>query len=58
MLEVMRALARLKPKRSAACRQVALAEIADAMHWRKSSDKVVGIASSSAPSLPANQHSF
>src|ERR1700710_1304043 len=45
------ALARLTPKRSAACRQVAPDETADATRWRRSTDKVVGMVS---PPCPAN----
>src|SRR6478752_7969879 len=52
------ALARLTPKRSAACRQVAPADTADATRWRRSTDKVVGIASSLPRQPPATQHSF
>lgn len=52
------ALARLTPKRSAACRQVAPAETADATRWRRSTDKVVGMASSLPHQSPAAQHSF
>lgn len=44
-LDVARTLARLTPKRSAACRQVAPAQTADATRWGRSADKVVGMGS-------------
>src|SRR5215210_1864149 len=52
------ALARLTPKRSAACRQVAPANSADATRWRRSTDKVVGMASSLPRQRSLAQHSF
>jgi hypothetical protein len=57
-LDVTGALARLTPKRSAACRQVAPAETADATRWRKSTDKVVAMAASLPHQPPAAQRSF
>src|SRR4051794_39219943 len=52
------ALARLTPKRSAACRQLAPADTADATRWRRATDKVVGMASSLPCQLRGTQHSF
>src|SRR3978361_1447258 len=46
------ALARLTPKRSAACRQVAPDETADGTRWRRSTDKVVGMVSPPCPATP------
>src|ERR1700712_3674282 len=52
------ALARLTPKRSAACRQVAPAETAGATRWRRSRDKGVGMGSPLPRQPSATQHSF
>src|ERR1700712_5644548 len=52
------ALAQLTPKRSAACRQLAPANTADATRWRRSTDKVVGMASSLPRQRSLAQHSF